>query len=164
MWYWLGINAGQIQSIVALIGLGVAAIAIIYSYIQVNLAKKERLFSLKYQVVTEHFAMLKNIESMQNKIRLLQKIELRDSLNSTNNKIKDSAQNLHNSLEDVSVNLEITKSALLSFQKNFKDEKSSLTLESLEKILDSQINIQETLSSTQHRLNRMEISVNIAHS
>lgn len=164
MWYWLGINAGQIQSIVALIGLGVAAIAIIYSYIQVNLAKKERLFSLKYQVVTEHFAMLKNIESMQNKIRLLQKIELRDSLNSTNNKIKDSAQNLHNSLEDVSVNLEITKSALLSFQKNFKDEKSSLTLERLEKILDSQINIQETLSSTQHRLNRMEISVNIAHS
>lgn len=164
MWYWLGINAGQIQSIVALIGLGVAAIAIIYSYIQVNLAKKERLFSLKYQVVTEHFAMLKNIESMQNKIRLIQKIELRDSLNSTNNKIKDSAQNLHNTLEDVSVNLEITKSELLSFQKNFKDEKSSLTLEGLEKILDSQINIQETLSSTQHRLNRMEISVNIAHS
>ncbi|WP_419275496.1 hypothetical protein [Acinetobacter baumannii] len=101
---------------------------------------------------------------MQNKIRLLQKIELRDSLISTNNKIKDSAQNLHNSLEDVSVNLEITKSALLSFQKNFKDEKSSLTLESLEKILDSQINIQETLSSTQLRLNRMEISVNITHS
>ncbi|QRF07627.1 hypothetical protein [Acinetobacter pittii] len=158
---WITTYSAQIQTLCSLIGLLLAVFALLFAIHQIKIAQAERIFSLKYQVVSETFLMLQNIENMLNKIKLLQGGDLKTSMGSLNPTIKNSAKVLFDSLEEVTSHLEATKSAILSFQKGFSTKKNSITLDKLEHILNSQIKIQETLNSTQHRLNRIELKVSI---
>ncbi|WP_252718587.1 hypothetical protein [Acinetobacter soli] len=53
VWDWLGVNSGQIQILLAVIGLTFAVIAAIYAKKQIKLSQDQRLFELKTSILSK---------------------------------------------------------------------------------------------------------------
>lgn len=158
-WKILGSNSGQIQTIAAFIGIGLAIYALIYSKKQISFSQTERLYSLKIQVSSEYFLLMEKIEITLNKIKVIQEIELDKCKDIYNENFNTRINDLINSLKVVESNLKTTKVSLEDFHTSFLDRKSNTSLNELEKIIDTQIKIQEQILSSLHTVSRIEINV-----
>lgn len=159
LWNFLEKYSGQLQTLAAYIGLGLAFYALFYSKKQITFSQTERLYSLKIQVSTEFFLLLEKIETTLNKIRVIQEIEIDKCKDIYNEEFSNRINILVNSLKDTYENLKSTKVTLENFHTAFIDIKSTISLSELENIIDKQIKIQEKILSSHHTINRIEIIV-----
>lgn len=156
-WKILGNNSGQIQTIAAFIGLGLAIYALIYSKKQITFAQTERLYSLKLQVSSEYFSIRLKLESILSKIKRMQDIELKKCRITSNAELISRVDILDNELDKVADLISSTKTSLVDFHSAFYDSKSTLSLKDLEDIIIFQIKINESASNSFHTVDQIEI-------
>lgn len=159
MWCWLGNNAGQLQTIAAVIGLFLALYALIYSKAQIKHAQNERLFSLRNQLFSESYSTIQTIENTLKQINLIKKQIITPLMNSNNHSVHNELISINKSLDLTIKSLNDTKIELTNFLADFKNEKSVLTIDLLELLFDKQLSVQEKILQTQHNINGVELSL-----
>lgn len=159
MWCWLGNNAGQIQTIAAVIGLFLAIYALSYSKTQIKHAQSERLFSLRNQLFSESYSTIQTIENTLKQINLIKVQIITPLMNSNKYSIHNELTSTNKSLDETIKNLKDTELELRNFLADFNNEKSILTIELLETLFDKQLSVQEKIFQTQHNINGVELSL-----
>lgn len=162
LWDWLGRNSGQMQTLLAVIGLIFAVIAALYAKRQIKLSQDQRLFELKLQLLNtshEYLQLILVLRNKQNiyKTMFYKKFNLKGSdlmlgENYTNDHYYEQIVNLLKSPEEL----------LNKLIEGIKDKNSKLTIKELEKYLSVICDVGNTLrksnAAMDHRILELEDS------
>lgn len=162
LWDWLESNSGQMQTLLAVIGLIFAVIAALYAKKQIKLSQDQRLFELKLQLLNtshEYLQLILVLRNKQNiyKTKCYKKFHLKGSdlmpdENYTNDQYFEQIINLLKSPEEV----------LNKLIKGINDNNSKPSIKELEKYLSVICNVGNTLRKSSagldHRILELEDS------
>lgn len=162
LWALIGTNSGQLQTLLAVIGLIFAVVAALYAKRQIKLSQDQRLFELKLQLLNtshEYLQLILLLRNKQNiyKIKCYKKFNFKGSdlmpgENYTNDHYFEQIINLLKSPEDV----------LNKLIKGINDNNSKPSIKELEKYLSAICNVGNTLrkssAALDHRILELEDS------
>ncbi|HAV5002479.1 TPA: hypothetical protein ACGE3P_000668 [Acinetobacter baumannii] len=135
LWALLGANSGQLQTLLAVIGLIFAVIAALYAKKQIKLSQDQRLFELKLQLLNTSHEYLQLILTLRHKQNIYKTMFYRKfNLKGSDLMIGENYTNDHY-FEKIASLLISPEDLLNKIIKSIKDNNSKLSIRDLEKYL-----------------------------
>jgi len=134
-WDWIGSNSGQLQTLLAVIGLAFAVFAALYAKKQIKLSQEQRLFELKLQLLNTSHEYLQLTLILRHKQNIYKTMFYRKfNLKGGDLMIGENYTNDHY-FEKIASLLMSPEDLLNKIIKSIKDDNSKLTIKDFENYL-----------------------------
>lgn len=152
-WTWLGQSSGQIQIVLAIIGLIFAAVAAWYAKNQISLAQAQRSAELKLQLLNSAHEYLTLILELRHQIKLVKMEYLKETDGKNTNFFEDSDYGLNEYFNEIESLLDNPQDLMQKIIKVVNNPNTKLSIQQLEKYLISISSTGGSLRSAQVGLN-----------